>query len=131
MSPLRPEEASEAERRVVTAQAIYEMSMATANSLLELKGEQALTKQSVDHVAATLARIEAAFKETALEAASRLSEVKLDLKEDISTQDKRITRVEDKVDGLSRKVWGLSGMATALGALIGSLVSIITRGAGG
>src|SRR5690606_5631724 len=113
-------EPDEPERRVVTAQAMYEMSLTTTQALTELKGEQALVRQSVNHVAETLVRMEVSFKEATGEVAQRVSEIKADLKEDLTNQDKRITPLEDKHDALTKKVWGLAGGATAAGALIRS-----------
>ena len=117
----------EPERRVVTAQAFYDLSMNTNQALTELKGEQALVRQSVDHVAATLSRMEAAFEKTTMDAANRLAEVKADLKEDINDQDKRVTRLEDKIENMSKKVWGLAGGATVTGGLVGVFVNLLIR----
>lgn len=115
------------ERRVVTAQAFYDLSMNTNQALTELKGEQALVRQSVDHVAETLSRMEATFEKTTLDAANRLAEVKADLKEDINDQDKRVTRLEDRVESMSKKVWGLAGGATVAGGLVGVLVNLLVQ----
>jgi uncharacterized protein YoxC len=119
------------ERRVVTAQAFYELSMSTNQALTELKGEQALVRQSVDHVAETLSRMEATFEKANSDAAARLAEVKTDLKEDINEQDKRVTRLEDKVEGMSRKVWALAGGAVAVGSLISIVFTLVMKVSGG
>lgn len=122
------------ERRGIATEAV----IALQTSITELRGEQSLVRQSVEHVSETLQRIEKSFADSATEAAKRLAETREEFKADLLTlkddteadlerERKRIAELRQDLKEVSRKVWGMGGGS----AVIAILASYFLRVMGG
>lgn len=124
------------ERRGIATEAV----IALQTSITELRGEQSLVRQSVEHVSQTLERIEKSFSDAATEAAKRLAETREEFKTDIATlkadteadlerERGRIDELRQDLKEVSRKVWGTAGGSAVIAILASYFLRVIGGGA--